>query len=183
MLMSLTVALAVLPARSVALPVTDWPVPSVLTVASPVQVAMPETESEQEKLTETSVLFQPFALGAGVREPLMYGAVLSIFTVTEDELVKPDPFVAEQVTVVPVVSEVRVRLSHPVEEAMPDSGSDTDHAIVTSLTYQPLFPEVPVAEEEMIGAVVSAGSDSSCGSATFKLITRAGAPVSLFPKS
>ncbi len=45
--------------------------------------ARPERVSAQVKLTVTSVLFQPFALAAGVRLPLIVGGVLSIFTARE----------------------------------------------------------------------------------------------------
>src|SRR5206468_9041530 len=38
--------------------------------------------SAQVKFTVTSVLFQPLALAAGVRPPVIAGLVLSIFTVT-----------------------------------------------------------------------------------------------------
>ena len=41
------------------------------------------------------------------------------------ELDKLAPLVAEQVSVVPVVSLVRVMASHPLDDAIPDSGSLT----------------------------------------------------------
>ncbi len=62
MLMLLTVALALLPATSDAVPVTTWFSPSLLTVVGPGQpptAAMPERESLQTKLTTTSLLFHP----------------------------------------------------------------------------------------------------------------------------
>jgi hypothetical protein len=40
--------------------------------------ATPDSESEQEKLTVTSVLFHPYAFAAGDRDALADGAVLSI---------------------------------------------------------------------------------------------------------
>ena len=41
-------------------------------------LATPDSESLQEKLTVTSLLFQPFAFAAGDREALTDGALLSI---------------------------------------------------------------------------------------------------------
>src|SRR6266536_2438313 len=85
MLMPLTVSgEAALPALSTQSPllVTDWPVPSPLTVApATVSVAMPdwtEPVSAQLKETATSVLFQPLAFASGLRLPLITGDVLSM---------------------------------------------------------------------------------------------------------
>src|SRR5262245_13065683 len=78
---------ATFPALSVQVPVfvTDWFAPSVLTVLpATVFTSRPDwtlPTSAQLKLTVTSVLFQPLALGAGVRAPAMTGFVLSILTV------------------------------------------------------------------------------------------------------
>ncbi len=44
---------------------------------------MPERASEPLKLTVTSVLFQPLALGAGKTLTLAVGAVLSILIVSQ----------------------------------------------------------------------------------------------------
>jgi len=44
--------------------------------------ARPESESEPWKLTVTSLLFQPAALGDGAPEPVIDGGVLSKLTVT-----------------------------------------------------------------------------------------------------
>ena len=53
------VSVAELPAPSLAVPVTFWPVPSVLTVASPVQLATPEPPwSAHSKVTATFWLVQ-----------------------------------------------------------------------------------------------------------------------------
>src|SRR5437763_227480 len=79
----LTVAgsVAVLPALSVAVPVTGWSVPWVVTVWAAVHPAMPDRASAQVKVTLTSVLFQPWVLAAGAWVWLMVGAVMSILTV------------------------------------------------------------------------------------------------------
>jgi hypothetical protein len=42
------------------------------------ELSTPDSESEHEKLTVTSVLFQPFAFAAGDCDALTVGAVLSI---------------------------------------------------------------------------------------------------------
>ena len=63
----LTVAgsVAVLPALSVAVPVTGWPLPSPVTVCGPVQLASPDSASAQENVTVTLPLFQPLTFGGG----------------------------------------------------------------------------------------------------------------------
>src|SRR5712691_2737017 len=102
MLMPLTVALALLPATSVAVPLTDWPAPSMRTAAGSGQLATPDRLSLQVKLTVTSVLFQPFAFGAGLRAAVIVGGVLSILTAGE---VKVALFPARSATVtVPVTA-------------------------------------------------------------------------------
>ena len=67
----LTVAgsVAVLPALSVAVPVTGWSLPSVVTVWGAVQLAIPDRSawSSQVKVTVTSALFQPLPFASGSR--------------------------------------------------------------------------------------------------------------------
>src|SRR3954453_23231508 len=58
------VVVAVLPALSVAVPVTIWFSPSPVTVTGLVQRATPDSESEQVNVTITSPLFQPRSLAA-----------------------------------------------------------------------------------------------------------------------
>lgn len=74
-----TVNDAVLPAMSVTEPMTDCTAPSPLSVVSALQNATPDRESAQLKLTVTFPLFQPLALGPGLREPLIVGRVRSMF--------------------------------------------------------------------------------------------------------
>src|SRR6266511_505446 len=78
-----TVAVAELSALSTAVPVTDWFAPLAVFVVGPLHDLMPETLSEQVKLTVTSVLFQPFAFAAGLREPVTVGVCLSSLIVTD----------------------------------------------------------------------------------------------------
>lgn len=101
------------------------------------------------------MLFHPAALGAGVRDPVITGGVASLLIVTFLELIRPAPFVAEQVSVRPEVSVVMGVEPHPVEDAIPDSGSVALQVTVTLLTYQPLSPSVPVTVGEITGGVLS----------------------------
>src|SRR5437763_6109024 len=77
MLMPLTVAEAVLPALSLAVPVTDCAAPSLVRIVGPAQLATAESASAQVKLTVTSLLFQPAAFAAGDAAPVIVGGVLS----------------------------------------------------------------------------------------------------------
>jgi hypothetical protein len=86
------------------------------------------------------------------------GAVRSIFTVTEAEFDKPAWLVTVQVSVVPCcdVSAVRVVVVHPVDEAIPDSASDTDQLTVTGPLFQPSMLALGVIVGVITGGVVSA---------------------------
>ena len=86
------------------------------------------------------------------------GAVRSIFTVTEPEFDKPALLVTVQVSVVPSseVSLFRVVVAHPFDEAIPDSGSETDQVTVTGPLFQPLSLAVGVTVGAITGGVVSA---------------------------
>src|SRR3954452_5633962 len=71
-------SVAVLPALSVTVPVTAWALPSVVTVCGPVQLATPDTASEQVNVTVTLLLFQPSAFATGFWVWPMVGDVLSM---------------------------------------------------------------------------------------------------------
>jgi hypothetical protein len=88
------------------------------------------------------------------------GAVLSILMVTETEWERPPLLVAEQVSVMPAVSDVRFNAVQPVEEEMPVSGSSTDQLTVTSLVYQPPDPKVPPTLGVITGAELSSANVS-----------------------
>ena len=98
--------------------------------------------------------------------PVIAGAVLSILIVSGTERVRPAPFVAEHVSVMPAISFARVVDEHPLEEAMPDSGSVTDQATVTLLRYQPFVPKVPLTVGVIAGGVRSAVAIRVVASAT-----------------
>ena len=137
-------------------------VPGVLAVnvwvAQPVEVAMPDSGSEVVQLTVTGPVYQPFAPVGPVMVGVMSGAVLSILTVMGTEAERPALLVAEQVNAEPVVLAVRVCVAHPVEEAMPDSGSVVVHETMTGPVYQPLAPAAPVMVGVTTGGVVSNGT-------------------------
>src|SRR5205823_4797678 len=68
-MLTMTVVEASLPARSTAVPVTFSPSPSAVSVTAGEQAATPLPTSLQVKLTVTSLLFHPAALGAGESVP------------------------------------------------------------------------------------------------------------------
>lgn len=79
------------------------------------------------------------------------GAVRSILAVTETEFDKPAPLVAVQVSVVPSceVSVLKIVVVQPVDEAIPDSGFETDQLTVTG----PLFQPLPLALGVIVGVI------------------------------
>src|SRR5258706_16144618 len=80
MLMPETLALAILPALSVHLPVAACPGPSFERVVEGDTESVLESKSEHVKLTVTGELFQPAGLAAGVLVAEITGAVLSTLT-------------------------------------------------------------------------------------------------------
>jgi len=73
-----TEVLALLPALSVAVPLTTWLAPSVVTVTGAGHVATPEELSVQVNVTVTFVLFHPAALDAGETWAVITGGTLSV---------------------------------------------------------------------------------------------------------
>ena len=118
-------------------------------------VSRPDSASLELKVTATSALFHPLALARGKRVPLMVGAVASRLMVTLAEAMPPAE-VAEQVKVTPAVSEVTFWFPQPVVVTA-DSASVTAQDTVTSDTYQPLLPSVPLTVGVTMGGVESAG--------------------------
>lgn len=97
MLTGPTAADAKLPALSVQVPVTLCPEPCPR-VVGPDTYNVPDSMSEQLKLTVTVRLFQPFAFGGTDLEPMIVGAVrsmLMLLTVADAEL----PALSRQVLV------------------------------------------------------------------------------------
>src|SRR5438067_3891740 len=134
MLMPLTLALAELPAASVAVPLDVWLAPST-SVCAGGQLATPERASLQLKLTVTSVLFQPLALAASERSAVMVGAVLSMLTVAGSVTLLRALSVAVPVTGWSVPSAVTV--CGAVQLAIPETVSAQTKVTVTFVLFQP----------------------------------------------
>src|SRR4051794_37023298 len=102
--------------------------------------ATPERLSSAVNGTATSVLFQPAALAAGKAVPkVRVGSVLSSFTTTDWEAVRPSQLVAEHVRVMPAngVSAPIWVDPHPDACAIPDSGSPICQVTFTSAWCHP----------------------------------------------
>jgi hypothetical protein len=91
------------------------------------------------KATVTFVLFQPFAFGAGVREPAITGAVLSIFTAGEENVeVLPARSVAVTAPATAAPSVVRDRgLATGIVLCIPERLSATVNGTDTLLLFHP----------------------------------------------
>src|SRR5436189_55301 len=103
---------------------------------------MPDNASEQVKLTVTSLLFQPSALAAGVREPVIVGGALSSLTLTEPLPWLPTLSVAVAVLLVPPA----LMLENVQFEALPDTCCAPLKAPVTTTHWTSLsVPSVSVS--------------------------------------
>jgi hypothetical protein len=100
-------------------------------------------------------LFHPAPFATGVNTIDIVGLVASRLTVTDCVFVPP-ALVAAQSYVVPDESVDSVVVPHPVDEAIVDSVSETDHDTITLDVYQPLPPTVPDTFGVTRGGVVSA---------------------------
>src|SRR5438477_195217 len=134
-MLTVRLAEAVLPATSVTVPETTWASPSLVRVTGGGQEATGAPPSEQVKVTTTSVLFQPFALGSGDRVAAMVGAVLSMRTVRLAEAWLP-----ARSTAVPVTSWAPspVTTTGAGQVATCDRPSAQENVTVTSPLFQPL---------------------------------------------
>ncbi|WP_157623267.1 hypothetical protein [Terrabacter sp. Root181] len=153
MLIPLTVVVAVLSALSVAVPVTDWSATLPLSVVGAEEDLTPDVASLGVKVTVTSVLFQPLAFAAGVREPAMIGALLSSLTWTE-----PVPvLVTLSVTAVVLVtmpSAVTVSVVG-VTVLTPEPASVPTHVTETSDLFQPAAFGTGTSVAVAVGTVLS----------------------------
>ena len=101
MFIPVNVAVAMLPALSTAIPPTLWRSPSRARVESPSQVTILEAMSEQVKVTATSVLFHPLALGDGDTRPTILGMEVSSTVTTKcSPATFPEASMPVQLTVV-----------------------------------------------------------------------------------
>ena len=80
-----TVAVAPLPATSVAVPVTDWFAPSPKRRAARCTTPDPRARRSTRTAAETAALYQPLAFGAALSEPVIVGGVLSMLTAADAE--------------------------------------------------------------------------------------------------
>src|SRR5438067_1668964 len=105
---------------------------------SAVQLSTPERTSTPLKCTVTSVSFQPFTFGAGAREALATGGVLSILTVGD---VNTAEFPATSTTVTAPFtaepSELSVNGLAGNDAATPDRLSAVVYAKETLVLFQP----------------------------------------------
>src|SRR4051812_5643194 len=129
-----TVALSLLSAASVALPVTDWLCPSPNSAVGE-QSLTPESASWQTKPTVTFALYQPYPLGERSGEPEMVGLVLSTLTVAVSLAVLPATSAACPTTTWDSPSAVTGTGAE--QEAMPDrpSWSAQSNVTVTSVLF------------------------------------------------
>ena len=96
-ILTLTVVVAWLPARSTAVPVKVCD-PSAVTTIGGAHDAMPEPASAHVKVIVASASMTPLAPGAGVTAAAIVGAAVSMFTVNELTAVLPATSVALPVT-------------------------------------------------------------------------------------
>lgn len=80
---SVNCAVDVFPATSKAVPLTAWLVPSLDSICSAGQVAIPERGSAQVNVTVTGDVFHPFKDDAGDAIAVIVGGVRSRFTVAQ----------------------------------------------------------------------------------------------------
>jgi hypothetical protein len=125
-------------------------------VEQPLDDAIPDTRSVTLQVTFTLLTYHSSLPGVPAIWGTTIGGVTSILIVVDTELDNPAPFLAKQVRVVPIVLAFSVVGPHPVEDAMPDSGSVTVQVTLTLLRYHPLLPMVPTMFGVTTGRVVSA---------------------------
>src|SRR6266568_280843 len=113
---------------------------------------MPESASEQLKLTVTSALYQPLPFGARSGEASITGAVRSILIPPTDALRELPALSETETSPVPRSSPwpVTMESSGTVVGSTPESASLADQWTVTSSLYQPLpFGSVVAAPERL----------------------------------
>ena len=151
-----TVALAALPALSVAVPVTTWPAPSVVTTRGAGHEAIPDRSSAQTNVTVALPFSHPAAVGSGATVAEIVGAVLSMLSVTLAAAVLPALSVAVPVTTWPWPSVLTSRDAGHV--ATPDPESLHAKLTWTSVRFQPAALATGDALAVMVGGVVSAAA-------------------------
>src|SRR5712691_11549866 len=145
-----TLAEAVLPALSTAVPLTVWLAPSVPTTTVAGQVSIPERTSVHVNPALTGVLFQPLPLGAGEPAPVIAGGALSMLSVTLAEAILPALSTAVPVTTCPAPSVATV--TGPVQLAMPEVASAQVNVTMTLVLFQPFAFGGGLAWAVIVGA-------------------------------
>ena len=137
------------------MPVTDWLAALAVSVVGPEEDLSPDVASLGVKETVTSVLFQPLVFAAGVRLPVMVGAVLSRFTVTEPEPVLPTLSVTVVVLVTAVPSVVTESVAGETVFTPEPPVSEPDHVTVTLDLFHPAALGAGVRTPVAVGASLS----------------------------
>src|SRR5258708_4596956 len=156
------VADALLPAWSVAVPLTPGLGPSAETTWSGGHTPIPDPASLHVKCAVTVPPTEPSAFGAGLSATVTPGAVLSSFTVTLVVAEFPALSVAVPVTAWPAVSVLIV--TGAVQVATPEPASAHVNVTVTLLLFQPLPFGAGLTAATIVGGVVStrpAGANAS----------------------
>ena len=135
-MLTFTVSEPTLPAMSVAEANTLWSMTSDPTVTGGSHSATPDSESTQENTTSTSVLFQPLALGSGVRAPSITGGVRSRLIVTL--VVEALPAISSATPVTIWFAPSATTVTGSVQLARPDSVSAHINSTVGETLCQPL---------------------------------------------
>jgi hypothetical protein len=133
-----------------------------LRVVGPVQLLMPDGLSEQLKLAVTSVLFQPLPLAAGVRLPVIAGALLSTLTVTEPLPVLPTRSVAVAVLVTPLVFAICESVAGDGTPFTPEPLSVADQVTPTLELFHPAALGAGLSAAVTSGPVLSRMNDAFC---------------------
>ena len=152
-MLSVTLAAAVLPAVSVAVPLTTWPAPSVVTTRGAGHEAIPDRSSAQTNVTVVLPFSHPVAVGSGAMVAEIVGAVLSMLSVTLAAAVLPALSTAVPVTTWPCPSVLTSREAGHV--ATPDPESLHAKLTWTSVRFQPAALAAGDALAVMVGGVVS----------------------------
>src|SRR5712691_9662729 len=87
-MLTVTLAVAVFPALSMATPLTTWCAASAVSDSSAGHTATPEVASEHVNVTTTSVLFHPLSFGLGSATAVIVGGSLSVPMIST-EIVPP----------------------------------------------------------------------------------------------
>src|SRR5262245_29498577 len=147
---------AVLPARSVVVPVTVWSAPFVETIRSGGQVLTPDSASPHVKCAVTGPVFQPAAFGGGVSAtPIVGGTRSMLMPLTVAVPTLPARSTACPVADWPAPFDERVFGCERLPGATPDRPSVAVNVTTTDELFQPSAFGDGAAEACTAGAVLS----------------------------